>query len=145
VTVTPRGKALGYVRHNPQQDQYLYTKEQIEQQIMIALGGSVAEEMYYGGRSTGSRNDFDQALQMVRNMIDCGLTSLGIVDREMVPKEELMKENAAIMEDLTSRTREMLENQRIVFEQALEVLLQEEVISGSIFRELLIESTSKIA
>jgi cell division protease FtsH len=145
VTVTPRGKALGYVRHNPQQDQYLYTKEQIEQQIMIALGGSVAEEMFYGGRSTGSRNDFDQALQMVRNMIDCGLTSLGIVDREMVPKEELMKENAAIMEDLTSRTREMLEKQRIVFEQALDVLLREEVISGSVFRELLLASLSKIA
>jgi cell division protease FtsH len=145
VTVTPRGKALGYVRHNPQQDQYLYTKEQIEQQIMIALGGSVAEEMFYGGRSTGSRNDFDQALQMVRNMMDSGLTSLGIVDREMVPKEELMKENAAIMEDLTSRTRELLDKQRIVFEQAVDVLLREEVISGSMFRELLTASNTKIA
>ncbi|WP_090789427.1 AAA family ATPase [Paenibacillus sp. GP183] len=145
VTVTPRGKALGYVRHNPQQDQYLYTKEQIEQQIMIALGGSVAEEMFYGGRSTGSRNDFDQALLMVRNMIDCGLTSLGIVEREMVPKEELMKENAAIMAELTSRTRELLEKQRTVFEQALDVLLREEVLSGSIFRELLMASISRIA
>jgi ATP-dependent Zn protease len=63
----------------------------------------------------------------------------------MVPKEELMKENAAIMEDLTSRTRELLEKQRNVFEQALEVLLKEEVISGSIFRELLLASISRIA
>ena len=29
---------------------------------MIALGGAVDEEMFYGGRSTGSRNDFEQAL-----------------------------------------------------------------------------------
>jgi cell division protease FtsH len=137
VTVSPRGKALGYVRHNPQQDQYLYTKEYIEQQIMIALGGAAAEEMFYGGRSTGSRNDFEQALNMVRNMMDSGLTSLGIIDREMVTKEELMRENAAIMEDLTARTRELIEKQRFVFEHSLDVLMKEEVISGATFRELL--------
>ncbi|MBP1994777.1 AAA family ATPase [Paenibacillus eucommiae] len=145
VTVSPRGKALGYVRHNPQQDQYLYTKEHIEQQIMIALGGSVAEEIFYGGRSTGSRNDFEQALQMVRNMMDSGLTSLGIVHRDMVTKEELMKENAAIMEELTNRTRELLDKQRNVFEHSFQILMKEEVLSGTAFRELLTSSSSRIA
>lgn len=48
VTLTPRGQALGYVRHNPQTEQYLYTKDYLENQIMIALGGAAAEEMYYG-------------------------------------------------------------------------------------------------
>ena len=33
---------------------------------MIALGGAAAEEMYYGGRSTGSRDDFDQAPMLYR-------------------------------------------------------------------------------
>ncbi len=137
ITVTPRGKALGYVRHNPPQDKYLYTKEYIEQQIMIALGGAAAEEMFYGGRSTGSRNDFEQALSMVRNMMDAGLTSLGIIDREMVTREQLMKENAVIMEDLTGRTRKLLEQHRKVFEQSIAVLMKEEVLSGDKFRELL--------
>jgi len=137
VTVSPRGQALGYVRHNPPQDHYLYTKRYIEEQIMVALGGATAEEMFYGGRSTGSRNDFEQALQMVRNMIDAGLTSLGIVDREMVTKEELMKENARILEELTVHTRELLEGQRPVFEQSLQILLHEEVLSGDAFRGLL--------
>lgn len=137
VSLSPRGPALGYVRHNPQKDQYLYTKEYIEGQIMIALGGAVAEEMFYGGRSTGSRNDFEQALGMVRMMMDAGLTNLGIMDRNMMTKEELMKENASIMESLTVRTREQLESLRDVFIQSLDILMREEVLSGEQFRKLL--------
>lgn len=137
VSLSPRGQALGYVRHNPQQDQYLYTKAYIEEQIMIALGGAVAEEMFYGSRSTGSRNDFEQALQMVGTMIDSGLTPLGIVDREAVTKQELMKMNAAITEELTTRTRTLLEQYRHVFVQSLEILMKEEVLSGDAFRTLL--------
>ncbi|MFE5317222.1 AAA family ATPase [Paenibacillus sp. NPDC056579] len=145
VALSPRGKALGYVRHNPQQDQYLYTKEQIEDQIVIALGGAVAEEMFYGGRSTGSRNDFEQSLNMVRTMMDSGLTNLGIIDRQMVTKEELMKENAMILDQLTERTRELLERHRIVFEQSLYILIKEEVLSGDQFRELLEQSRLQTA
>lgn len=145
VALSPRGQALGYVRHNPQQDQYLYTKEHIEHQIMIALGGSVAEEMFYGGRSTGSRNDFEQALNLVGTMMDSGLTDLGIIDRQMVTKEELMKENAKILEQLTESTRTMLEQHRPVFEQSLHILVKEEVLSGDQFRELLEQSRMQIA
>lgn len=145
VSLSPRGKALGFVRHNPQQDQYLYTKEYLEQQIMVALAGSAAEEMFYGSRSTGSRNDFEQALNLVHNMMDCGLTSLGIIDRNMVTKEELMKENAAILEELTNHTRALLEQYRTVFEQSLDILIKEEVLSGEQFRTLLNEMKQKIA
>ncbi|MFC5448138.1 AAA family ATPase [Paenibacillus aestuarii] len=137
VTVSPRGKALGYVRHNPPQEHYLYTKDYIEQQIIISLGGAAAEEIFYGGRSTGSRNDFEQALSMVRNMMDAGLTGLGIIDRDMVTKEELMKENAAILDELMRRTKELLEKQRHVFVHSLDILMKEEVLSGDTFRKLL--------
>lgn len=136
VTVSPRGKALGYVRHNPPKDHYLYTKDYIEQQIMIALGGAAAEEIFYGGRSTGSRNDFEQALSMVRNMMDSGLTSLGIIDREMVTKDQLMKENTSILDALMSRTKELLEQQRSVFDHSFAILMKEEVLSGDTFRKL---------
>jgi cell division protease FtsH len=137
VSLSPRGQALGYVRHQPQQDQYLYTKDYIEQQIMIALGGAVAEEMFYGGRSTGSRNDFEQAMNMVRNMISSGLTDVGIVDVQMLSKEEFTRVSSAILNELTERTRQLLEQYRHVFEQSLDILMKEEVLSGDQFRELL--------
>ncbi|TMV51227.1 AAA family ATPase [Paenibacillus mesophilus] len=140
VSLSPRGQALGYVRHNPQQDQYLYTRTELEQQIMIALGGAVAEEIFYGGRSTGSRNDFEQALHLVRTMMDSGLTGLGIIDRQMVTQEELMKENSAILDTLHQATRDMLEHYRFVFEQSLDILIREEQLPGDSFRALLAEA-----
>ncbi|MEO3947507.1 AAA family ATPase [Gorillibacterium sp. CAU 1737] len=143
VALSPRGQALGYVRHNPQDDQYLYTKQELEHRIMVALGGAVAEEMFYGGRSTGSRNDFEQVLNLVKMMMDSGLTDLGIVDRAMVTQEELMKENDHIIRELTATTRELLERNRPVFLQSLDILVKEEVLSGDQFRSLLERITQK--
>ncbi|AOZ91306.1 AAA family ATPase [Paenibacillus crassostreae] len=141
VALSPRGQALGYVRHNPQEEQYLYTKSYLEEQIMIALGGAASEEIYYGGRSTGSSNDFEQALNIVQTMMKSGLTSLGIVKLEMVTTEELMKENNVILEQLMTRTRETLEQHRNIFDQSLDILMKEENLSGEQFRYLFNESS----
>ncbi|ANE47930.1 ATPase [Paenibacillus swuensis] len=137
VALSPRGQALGYVRHNPQQDQYLYTKDHLEGQIMIALGGAAAEEIFYNSRSTGSRNDFEQSVNMVRTMIDCGLTKLGIVNPDVLNKDEYSKETTAILDELFGSTKMLLERYRSVFDQSLSILMKEEVLSGDQFRELL--------
>jgi cell division protease FtsH len=139
VSLSPRGQALGYVRHNPQKEQYLYTKSFLEHQIMIALGGSAAEELIYGDRSTGSKNDFEQALNIVTTMMDSGLTQLGIIDRRMVTTEQLMKENGFILDELTERTRALLRQEKDVFDRSLDIIRKEEVLSGERFRTLLHE------
>ncbi|MEC0089717.1 AAA family ATPase [Paenibacillus macquariensis] len=141
VALTPRGQALGYVRHNPQEEQYLYTKAFLEEQIMIALGGAASEEIYYGGRSTGSSNDFEQALNIVQTMMKSGLTSLGIINIDMVTTEELMKVNNVILEQLMTRTRSTLEQHRHIFDHSLEILLTEENLSGEQFRCLFRETS----
>ncbi|GJM80741.1 microtubule-severing ATPase [Paenibacillus sp. HMSSN-139] len=134
VALSPRGRALGYVRHNPQDEKYLYTKSYLEGQIMIALAGAAAEEIYYGGRSTGSSNDFEQALKIVHTMMTSGLTRLGIVNMDMVTTEVLMNENTRILEDLAARTKEMLQQHSAVFDKSLDILLKEERLSGEQFR-----------
>jgi ATP-dependent metalloprotease FtsH len=134
VALSPRGRALGYVRHNPQDEKYLYTKSYLEGQIMIALAGAAAEEIYYGGRSTGSSNDFEQALKIVHRMMTSGLTELGIVNMDMVTTEVLMNENARILEGLAARTKQLLEQHSAVFDKSLEILLKEERLSGEQFR-----------
>lgn len=134
VALSPRGRALGYVRHNPQDEKYLYTKAYLEGQIMIALAGAAAEEIYYGGRSTGSSNDFEQALNIVHTMMTSGLTSLGIMKMEMVTTEVLMHENTRILEELAEKTKHMLLQNSAVFDKSLEILLQEERLSGDQFR-----------
>ncbi|MBB3109327.1 ATP-dependent metalloprotease FtsH [Paenibacillus phyllosphaerae] len=137
VALSPRGQALGYVRHNPQQDRYLYTRAFLEGQIMIALGGAAAEELFYGDRSTGSRGDFDQAMSIVRSMVESGLTEMGIVDNSMMTPDKWAHVNGVILEELMNRVKMMLSEQRQVFLDSLGVLIAEETISGERFRELL--------
>ncbi|WP_027084900.1 AAA family ATPase [Cohnella panacarvi] len=134
VSLTPRGQALGYVRHNPQADSYLYTKRVLEEQIMIALGGAVAEELNYGGRSTGSRGDFEHATGIVRTLIESGMSDLGIVHPQALTQEMWSKENAAILDALTEQTRTLLSAHMETFKQMLAVLIQEETLSGEQLR-----------
>lgn len=137
VALSPRGQAMGYVRHNPEKDQYLYTKEFLEGQIVIALGGAAAEEMFYGGRSTGSRGDFEQAVGIVRTMVESGLTELGIIDGSMMTPDRWASICSSMLDQLMERTKSMLQKQRNVFLGSLEVLLSEETLSGERFREIL--------
>lgn len=141
VVLVPRGGALGYVRQTPPKEQYLYTKSYLEEQIMICLAGAVTEEIYYGERSTGSKNDFEQAMHYVYHMIDAGLTSLGIVSLEHLSKRQIQEEATKILDDLLQRTRRLLEQYDPVFQQAYEYLLAEERMSGDRFRELLKQFT----
>jgi cell division protease FtsH len=137
VALSPRGQALGYVRHNPQQDRYLYTRAFLEGQIMIALGGAAAEELFYGDRSTGSRGDFDQAMSIVRTMVESGLTELGIVDNSMMTPDKWAAVNDAILSELMNRVKMLLGERKDVFLRSLDVLIVEETIGGDRFRELL--------
>jgi cell division protease FtsH len=140
VVLTPRGGALGYVRQSPQKEQYLYTKTYIEQQIMICLAGAVTEEIYYGERSTGSKNDFEQAMNYVHHMIDAGLTSLGIVSIQHLSKGQIHEEADRILNELLKRTRQLLEEHDSVFQQGYQLLIDEERMSGERFREFLQEN-----
>ncbi len=142
VALRTRGQALGYVRHNSSEDLYLHTKESIEQQIKIALGGSVAEEIFYGARSTGSKNDFDQVLNLIQHMIETGLTPLGIVNTNNISKEKMEKESNEILELLLNDTRSLLQSYKSVIEEALDHLEKEEVLSGQEFR-IMIEKISE--
>lgn len=137
VTLSPRGKALGYVRQNPTDDQYLYTKEDIEAQIMVALAGAVAEELMYGNRSTGSRNDFEQANRQAALLIESGLSDLGIINTELINKEKMQEEATRILEQLLQKTKKMLKEYKQVYADSLAILLAEETISGDQFRDMI--------
>ncbi|XID96057.1 AAA family ATPase [Paenibacillaceae bacterium WGS1546] len=137
VSLTPRGQALGYVRHHPRQDSYLYAKTALEDQIMVALGGAVAEEIFYGGRSTGSRGDFEQATDIVRTMIEAGMSGLGIVHPQALTREQWSEENAKILAELTDRTRELLGRHEASFGPLLERLIRDETLSGKQLRDML--------
>ena len=69
VTIVPRGTAaLGYAQYTPK-EQYLYTTEQLFDQICMTLGGRAAEEINFGKISTGAQNDLQQITKMAYSMV----------------------------------------------------------------------------
>jgi cell division protease FtsH len=108
ITIAPRGNALGFVRQVPESDGYLYTMDQLINQIMIALGGTVAEELIYGNRSTGAQGDIQQATNMARTIVACGLSKLGIVDIDNLQKNMLDEEIRRIFAEVEGMTRDLL-------------------------------------
>ncbi|RAL20808.1 hypothetical protein [Thermoflavimicrobium daqui] len=102
---------------------------------MICLAGAAAEEQIYGNRSTGARNDYEQAYRYVRTLIETGLSDLGIIDPELMDKEKLQTEMSKQLQHLFKRTSELLFQYRSLFMECLYMLLQEETLSGEEFRK----------
>jgi cell division protease FtsH len=75
VTIIPRGRALGVTWQLPERDRYSATREHMEGEIAILMGGRVAEEIFFGRISTGASNDIERATQTARRMVcDYGMS-----------------------------------------------------------------------
>ena len=78
VTIIPRGMALGVTMQLPIDDKHNYTKEYLETEIAIMMGGRIAEEMFLSQMSTGAGNDIERATELARKMVcEFGMSDLG--------------------------------------------------------------------
>ncbi len=78
VTIIPRGRALGLTMPLPRGDVLGRSKEQFEAQIQSALGGRIAEEVFFGKLTTGAANDIRQLTAIARAMVcEYGMSKLG--------------------------------------------------------------------
>ena len=78
VTIIPRGRALGVTMPLPRGDVLGRTKEQFEAQIQSALGGRLAEELFFGKLTTGASNDIKQLTTIARAMVtEYGMSKMG--------------------------------------------------------------------
>ena len=69
ISIIPRGKALGYTLHLPQEDRYLKTKEEMVDWMVVGLGGRVAEPIVFGEITTGAANDLEKVYSVSRSMV----------------------------------------------------------------------------
>src|SRR5207302_8389627 len=78
VTIIPRGMALGVTQQLPIDDKHNYTKEYLETNIAILMGGRLAEEIFLNQMSTGAGNDIERATELARKMVcEWGMSTLG--------------------------------------------------------------------
>lgn len=69
VSIVPRGRAGGYTISLPEQDKYYMSKIELENQIVMLLGGRVAEKVVLDDISTGAKNDLERATTIARKMV----------------------------------------------------------------------------
>ncbi|HEY3315827.1 MAG TPA: AAA family ATPase [Bacillota bacterium] len=139
ISITSRGGSLGHVRHTPEDDFYLSTREYLEGQIQVALAGAVAEEIAFGSRSTGAMNDFQQAVEQARRIIRAGLSDLGIVSPETLPERTEHREIGALLRAQEGAVREFLGGRREALEKVASIVLDRETLSGDEVRRVVEE------
>jgi len=78
VTVIPRGMALGLTQQLPAEDRHNYSKEYLESQLAILMGGRCAEEIILNQQTTGAKNDIERATETAYQMVcEWGMSELG--------------------------------------------------------------------
>jgi cell division protease FtsH len=78
VTIIPRGRALGVTMQLPEADRHTHTREFLEAQIAILMGGRVAEELFLRQMTSGAGNDIERATEIARRMVcEFGMSTLG--------------------------------------------------------------------
>jgi cell division protease FtsH len=152
VTIVPRGTAaLGYAQYTPK-EQYLYTTEQLTDQMCMTLGGRAAEEIFFGRISTGASNDLQQITRMAYSMV----TTYGMNDKignvsfydpsqENAFQKPFSEETGKIIDEEVrkmidhayQRTLHLLRDKKEQVEKLAKELLDKEVLHKSDVEELI--------
>lgn len=144
VSIVPRGiAALGYAQYLPK-EQFLYTTEQMNDTICMALGGRVAEEIVFGRISTGALSDLERITKMAYSMVTIygmnkRIGNLSFYDPQASdyaftkPYSEstaqaIDEEVKKIIETLYERTKSLILQKRDELEKLAQELLKKEVI-----------------
>ncbi|MDR1597843.1 MAG: ATP-dependent zinc metalloprotease FtsH [Holosporales bacterium] len=145
-TIIPRGDALGMVVSLPEDDHTSLTYETLISQIMMAMGGKVAEEMIFGKNqvTTGASSDIKAATHLARRMVtEWGMSerlgfqycdfinsSYGIKDISDSTSRVVDEEVAALLTSCFEKTKALLVKHQDALYALANALLMRETLSG---------------
>jgi len=141
VSIMPRGAAGGITFFQPSED-FFFTREYLYSQIMVALGGRVAEEIVYGPSrvTTGAASDYAMVYQIAREMVTTYGFGKNNFDYRHLSPESAMKvddEIDTIVARAYADTKNLLEAYRDKLEALKDLLIDEEIVDGEKVYELL--------
>jgi cell division protease FtsH len=158
ITLIPRGGAKGLTWFAPEEDQMLVSRSQLLARIISTLGGRVAEQIVFGDQeiTTGASSDLQQVTNIARQMVTrYGMSNIGPIALEDNNNEQTFlggEYNESITDRIDSEVckiinhcekiaTEIILDNRVIIDLAVEKLLESETIDGNEFRELLTEYT----
>ncbi len=158
VSIIPTGVgAAGYTMPLPEKDEMFLTKGKMLQEIMVSLGGRIAEELVFDDITTGASSDIKKATKLARKMVTrFGMSeNIGVVnyddddDEVFIGRDlahakshselvasEIDKEVKAIIDDCYNKAKNIILEHKDVLEKCAILLLEKEKISREEFEEL---------
>src|SRR5476651_1871220 len=157
VTIIPRGQSLGSTTYLPTKDLLTRPKKKLLDQIAMAMGGRIAEELVTGDFSNGAYGDIKQATKIARAMVcDYGMSDLGpvamgenqdtvflgrdITRSQHISEDTSRKIDVAISDILHAqynRAQQIITEHRPALDKIAAALLEHETIEGKHVKEIL--------
>ncbi len=149
VTILPRGMALGYTLHLPEEDRHIVTKSELLARMTVALGGRIAEELQFNEMSTGASDDLKKVTEIAHKMVceygmskELGPRTLGKKQKQVflgrdIYEDRNYSEDIAkkideeikhIVEERYKIAREVIENNMEKLKKIVSILIEKEVI-----------------
>ncbi len=171
ISIIPRGQAGGLTFFTPSEERMesgLYSRSYLQNQMAVALGGRVAEEIVYGEDevTTGASNDLKQVAQVARQMVTrfgmsekLGPVALGrsqggmFLGRDIAAERDFSEDTAATIDEEVSvlvdiaykRATKALEDNRSVLDELANMLIEKETVDSEDLQQLLIKREVKVA
>ncbi len=158
VSIVPTGQgAAGYTMPLPEKDEMFMTKSRMLQEIMVSLGGRIAEDLTFGDITTGASSDIKHATKIARRMVtrygmsdNIGVISYDNDDEEVFigrdlahPKSfsenvtaQIDQEVKQIIDDCYAKAKEVILEHKNVLESCAQLLLEKERITREEFEAL---------
>ncbi len=167
VSIIPRGNAGGLTWFVPSEDR-LSSRSYLQNQMAVALGGRIAEELIFGEEevTTGASSDLQQVARIARQMVmrfgmseKLGPVALGrqqgnmFLGRDIASERDFSEETAAVIDDEVSelvaeayrRAKEVLVDNRHVLDKLADMLVDKETVDSEELQELLATNDVKMA
>ena len=158
ITLIPRGGAKGLTWFTPEEDQMLVSRSQLLARIITTLGGRVTEQVVFGDPevTTGASNDLQQVTNIARQMVTrYGMSNIGPIALEDDNNEQMFlggEFNEAVADRIDAEVckivnhceqiaTEIILDNRVIIDLAVEKLLDSETIDGNEFRQLVSQYT----
>jgi cell division protease FtsH len=171
ISIIPRGNAGGLTWFTPSEDRMesgLYSRSYLQNQMAVALGGRIAEEIIFGEEevTTGASNDLQQVARVARQMVmrfgmseKLGPVALGrqqgnmFLGRDIASERDFSEETAGTIDEEVSllvaeayrRAKDVLISNKHVLDKLANMLVDKETVDSEELQELLNTNDVKMA
>ncbi|RUT08350.1 ATP-dependent zinc metalloprotease FtsH [Dulcicalothrix desertica PCC 7102] len=163
ISIIPRGRAGGLTWFTPSEDRMdsgLYSRSYLENQMAVALGGRIAEELIFGDEevTTGASGDLQQVARVARQMVTrfgmsdkLGPVALGrqqgnmFLGRDIMSERDFSEETAASIDEEVRklvdvayiRAKEVLVKNKLILDKLADMLVEKETVDAEELQDLL--------